>query len=402
MRRLRYAVIGTGMMGREHVRNLALLAGAGVCEARVDVVVDPDDAMRTAGSALARKLGGGADGRPVRAYAELVPGALEDVDAVVLASPNHTHAPALEVLLGTGLPILAEKPLATTVPDCEALLERLEGYPAPFQVAMEYRWMPPTARFLERVGAGEVGRLVMLSIREHRYPFLDKVGAWNRFAANTGGTLVEKCCHHFDLMRLVTGAEPVRAYASGAMDVNHLDERIDGRAPDIIDNACAIVDFDSGARATLELCMFADGADPQETLLAVGDRAVLEASVPAPARFRTDGAADRGSVRLSPRSGAPSLESIALDPLLDAVGDHLGATFHQHARFAACVLDGAPVAVTAADGAIAVAMGVAAQESIRTGRAVDVVAPRGAYPSAPAPAGSPTLAPIPSRAGPAP
>ena len=377
MRELRYALIGAGMMGREHARNLALLEGAGVARARVDAVVDPDPDMRERGAALARELGGRG-----RAFATLVPEALAGIDAVVLASPNHTHAPLLEPLLGAGLPILAEKPLATTVEDCEALLDLLAEHGAPFQVAMEYRWMPPTARFLERLADGAVGRLRTLSIVERRYPFLDKVGRWNRFAENTGGTLVEKCCHHFDLMRLVTGAEPVRVYASGAMDVNHLDERIDGRRPDIVDNAMVVVDFDSGARASLELCMFADGADPQERLVAIGDRALLEAEVPAPARFRANAASDRGRVSLRPRDGAPSVEPIALDPLLDAVGDHLGATFHQHVRFAAAVLDGAPVEVDAVDGAIAVAMGAAAEASIRTGRAIDFRTPRGTSPVA--------------------
>jgi hypothetical protein len=50
----------------------------------------------------------------------------------------------------------------------------------------------------------------MLSIREHRFPFLTKVGDWNRFSENTGGTMVEKCCHFFDLMRLITRSEAVR------------------------------------------------------------------------------------------------------------------------------------------------------------------------------------------------
>ena len=47
----------------------------------------------------------------------------------------------------------------------------------------------------------------MLSIREHRLPFLQKVDDWNRFNKNTGGTLVEKCCHFFDLMRRIIGSE---------------------------------------------------------------------------------------------------------------------------------------------------------------------------------------------------
>lgn len=52
---------------------------------------------------------------------------------------------------------------------------------------------------------------------------------WNRFNVNTGGTLVEKCCHFFDLMRLFAGANPVCVMASGGMDVNHKDEIYDGK-----------------------------------------------------------------------------------------------------------------------------------------------------------------------------
>lgn len=52
---------------------------------------------------------------------------------------------------------------------------------------------------------------------------------WNRFNINTGGTLVEKCCHFFDLMRLFAGSVPVRVMASGAIDINHKDELYDGK-----------------------------------------------------------------------------------------------------------------------------------------------------------------------------
>ncbi|MEZ5177594.1 MAG: Gfo/Idh/MocA family oxidoreductase [Acidimicrobiales bacterium] len=64
------------------------------------------------------------------------------------------------------------------------------------------------------------------------FPFLAKVGDWNRFNRNTGGTLVEKCCHFFDLMNQVVDDTPVRVLASGAQDVNHLDEAYDGEVPD--------------------------------------------------------------------------------------------------------------------------------------------------------------------------
>ena len=86
----------------------------------------------------------------------------------------------------------------------------------------------------------------MVAIREHRFPFLRKVGDWNRFSRNTGGTLVEKCCHFFDLMAHILDDEPMRVLASGDQDVNHLDERYDGETPDILDNAFVVVDFAGG------------------------------------------------------------------------------------------------------------------------------------------------------------
>ena len=369
---LRYAIVGTGMMGHEHVRNLALLRDAGEVDARVVAVVDPDAGMRESAAALARSLGD----EGVRALARHGELAADDCDAIVLVSPNHTHRAILDDLLPLGKAILAEKPLATTVADCDALLERLAGRAAPFWTAMEYRYMPPTARFLERLASGAIGPLRMLSITEHRYPFLDKVGHWNRFSANTGGTLVEKCCHHFDLMRLMTGSEAVRVYASGAQDVNHLDERVDGRVPDILDNAVVIVDFANGVRATLELCMFADGAEPQERLTAIGEKGKLDAFIPGPDRFWPDAGERHGAVVFSPRSqAAPERDVVVVDPRLAAAGDHHGSTYYQHERFARAVLGTGPVEVTAADGAAAVRIGAAAHESIRTGRAV-TLAPR--------------------------
>ena len=104
--------------------------------------------------------------------------------------------------------MLVEKPLCTTVADCQR--RGATGRPPvrPSRVVwmgLEYRYMPPTQRLLAEVRGGTVGNVQMVAIREHRFPFLHKVGNWNRFSRNTGGTLVEKCCHYFDLMNLVVG-----------------------------------------------------------------------------------------------------------------------------------------------------------------------------------------------------
>jgi predicted dehydrogenase len=223
--------------------------------------------------------------------------------------------------------------------------------------------MPPALAFVEEIKAGKVGRLQMLAIREHRFPFLPKVGDWNRFSANTGGTMVEKCCHFFDLMRLIVGGDAVRGDCSGAMDVNHQDERYGGRKPDIIDNSYTIVDFDNGVRAMLDLCMFADGSKEQEEIAATGDKAKLEVFIPS------------GEIVFSPRVGfmAPKKverRHVEVDETALKAGSHHGATYYQQKAFIGAVLGRGQVAVTADDGLRAVAIGLAAELSAQEKRAV--------------------------------
>ena len=358
----RYAIVGAGMMGGEHVRNVALLD-----DCAVTAIVEPDAAMRETSAALCEKLFGA---RPAvfESHRDL-----RDVDAVVVAAPNHRHIDIMRDLLPGSLPILCEKPVGLDANEVLELLALARGRAAPVWVAMEYRYMAPVERLLQAVRERTKGRLAMLAIREHRFPFLPKVSDWNRFSRNTGGTLVEKCCHFFDLMRLVTGAEPVRVYASGGCDVNHLHERYDGHAPDILDNALTIVDFDNGVRASLDLCMFAEGSRWQEIVTATCEHGQIAALVPGPQRFDPNSKARAPEFRVTDR--ATKFEERHLMPvppdILEA-GDHQGSTFEQHRRFLRCIREGTAPEVTLRDGAIAVIVGAAAEESVRSGQAIDL------------------------------
>lgn len=362
---LRYGLIGAGMMGREHIRNLGLIPGSVLA-----AIADPSAEQRALSAAEAERHLGQVPAA-FADYREML--AAGGLDAVVIASPNDTHIAVLETLLtaGTPLGILVEKPVVTRLADCGRLEAMAKNHPRPIWVAMEYRYMPPVAELRRAVSAGEIGKLRMFAIREHRFPFLEKVGDWNRFSERTGGTLVEKCCHFFDLMRLVVGAEPVRVYASGAADVNHRDERYDGRVPDILDNAFVIVDFANGCRASLDLCMFAEGSWFQEEIAATGDAAKIEVFIPGPARFWPGGAERESEVVVSPRAPkGPIRRKIHVDEAILKAGDHHGSTYFQHLGFRAAMLEGAPVDVTLADGLQAVRIGLAAEESARTGEAV--------------------------------
>ena len=234
--------------------------------------------------------------------------------------------------------------------------------------------MPPVARLVEEAEEA-TGGIRMLTIREHRFPFLQKVGDWNRFNDQTGGTLVEKCCHFFDLMRHILRSDPVRVMASAGQAVNHLNEVHGGRTPDVWDHAYVVVDFASGARSMLELCMFAEGARYQEEICAIGAKGKIECKVPGPGRFWPAhlGEPPVAQVIVSPRDPkGPRKMEIPVAPELLEAGDHNGSTFYQHQRFARALRGQGSIEVDLCDGRWAVLMGLAAQQSAITGRAVQI------------------------------
>jgi len=347
-----YGIIGCGMMGHEHINNLNILDGA-----KVSGVYDPVSELAQSASEKA----GGAE-----VYNSLKDIAQAGLDALIIVSPNFRHIENLEEITKySGAAILCEKPLYTH-PDQEARLDKLAaGHPAPIWVAMEYRYMPAISEFLSHKDDITDG-IKMLTIREHRFPFLPKIGGWNRFNRNSGGTLVEKCCHFFDLMRLIIGAEPIRVSASAGQITNHMDEVYNGEVPDIWDGGYVLFDFDNGARAMLELCMFADGTLWNEEITAIGAKGKIETRIPGPQRFWPSdlGEPPHAELSLYPRRPKnPVTRKIEVDAKLIKAGDHHGSTFYQHQKFLDVLCGQGRVEVTIEDGKRAVKMGLAAQKA---------------------------------------
>jgi myo-inositol 2-dehydrogenase / D-chiro-inositol 1-dehydrogenase len=356
--KIRYGIIGCGSMGREHILNLYAMGGA-----EVTAVADPHGPSRDA----AESLCDGWRPRLFERHEDLLSSGL--CDALVTASPNHTHAAVLRDALATDLPILAEKPLVTNVADGLDLIARAKGRKAITWVAQEYRYMPPVAEMIRLAHEGAVGALHQVAIREHREPFYPKVGDWNRFSANTGGTLVEKCCHYFNLMEFILRERALRVFASGGQRVNHLDERYDGRTPDILDSAFVIVEFPSGARAMLDLCMFAENSVDNEHITIVGAEGKLESLLPS-LTLRHGQRADWGRREVW---GEPSGtgRGVAVRRVWDTniryAGQHFGASYIEHQRFAHALREGLPAEIPLEEGLRSVAIGLAAHRSIETG-----------------------------------
>jgi myo-inositol 2-dehydrogenase / D-chiro-inositol 1-dehydrogenase len=348
---VRYGVIGTGMMGVEHIHNIAAVAGA-----EVVALCDPHR------PSVDRALGALKGAAPMIFDDHRALLAADICDAVVIATPNMSHASLLHDVFEHDVHVLIEKPLCTTVGDCRRVTERAVGLDNVVWMGLEYRYMPPIAELLRHVRADAVGDVRMVAIREHRFPFLRKVDNWNRFSRNTGGTLVEKCCHFFDLMNLIIGQRPTRVYASGAQDVNHLDERYDGETPDILDNAFVIVDYDGGGRAMLDLCMFAEASKNEQEISVVGSTGKLEALIP------------ESVVRHGRRAdGVGAFDEVPVqNDTVTYAGFHHGSSYLEHLDFVAAIRNGTPPLVTVEEGLWSVAVGAAAHRSIDETRPVEV------------------------------
>ena len=353
MEKVRVGVIGTGMMGCEHLKNLLALP-----QVRITAVSDPNEEPLN----WARLTLG--DQATEVAYFNNHNALLNSglVDALLIASPNFTHKSVLDDVFKTALPVLVEKPMCTTVEDCIAIVQAQKNRTAMTWVGLEYRYMAPIAELVRHIREGAVGELKMLAIREHRFPFLVKVDNWNRFSRNTGGTLVEKCCHFFDLMNLVIGARPVRVMASGGQDVNHLNEMYNGERSDILDNAYVIVEYANGVRAMLDLSMFAEGSRHEQEISAVGTTGKAEAFIPGD-----------GHIVIGDRATRTVREvEVGMDADVGHVGFHFGASFIECQRFIDAVIAGTQPEVTVEDGLWSVVIGAAAHRSIDEGRIVDI------------------------------
>ena len=353
MKKIKYGIIGAGTMAREHILNISLIENA-----EVVALSDPYEAsLNQCKDMLKTKV------PCFKNHQDMIKENL--VDVYLISSPNFTHIGILKDVIKSKKHILVEKPLCTNTKDCLEIKRLTKDYPSVFWTAMEYRYMPPVAKFINEIHNKTIGELKTLTIREHRFPFLKKVNDWNRFEKNTGGTLVEKCCHFFDLMCLIAKSKPISVYASGGQDVNHLDEEYDGKKPDIIDNAYVIINFENGTRSLLELCMFAENSEMQEELVATGNKGKIETSVPS-----NESGKISSNLRIGMRDGETKLETIEVDKKILEAGHHHGSTYYEHLAFLNAIKNNSNPEVSLDDGLIAVAVGEAAENSIKLKRLV--------------------------------
>jgi predicted dehydrogenase len=355
----KFNVIGAGVNGQEHIR-VTLLEG----RATIHGVYDPSPrSVEGAQRSFSQFCPQGS----LMVYDSLAATCNDpEVDGLIICTPNYTHIEVLRVAVKSGKHILLEKPMATTIKDAYEITQLANAYAPVLQIGLQYRYKAIYVEAIhEALERKSIGDIKTITILEHRAPFLDKVNQWNKFSKYSGGTLIEKCCHYFDLFNLFAQSKPVSVFATGSMAVNFVDFEYGGEKSDIIDNAFLIVTYENGIRANFNLCMFSPLY--YEELVLCGDEGRLKAS-----ENKDFLPAGRPGTHLEIMRGEnhPSRITTPCYPTFLEASGHNGATFFEHVNFINNIQGQATTTATVDEGFWSVVVGAAAEESVKTGEVV--------------------------------
>jgi predicted dehydrogenase len=139
-------------------------------------------------------------------------------DWAVVTVPDCAHADVCCRLLDLGVNVLVEKPLATSVQECRQIVDKAKAVGREVRVAHNYRHMRWVLRAEALVRAGRIGRVLSVEAAEilgndHGADYFHR---WHADFRNSGGMLIQKACHHFDLINWILRDKPVSVSAMGS------------------------------------------------------------------------------------------------------------------------------------------------------------------------------------------
>ncbi|MHB9036698.1 MAG: Gfo/Idh/MocA family protein [Armatimonadota bacterium] len=134
----------------------------------------------------------------------------EKLDGVVIATPNNVHVEQAIPVMELGIPLLLEKPIATTLDDCNRLLEVHKRTKSRVTVGFVLRYTPFYSKVKEIIDSGVIGNVMNVNAEELLARGLTQVffRGWRKSYKISGGLLIEKCCHDLDILNWLVGDTP--------------------------------------------------------------------------------------------------------------------------------------------------------------------------------------------------
>jgi predicted dehydrogenase len=331
MSRLRAAVIGVGAMGRNHARVYTEISST-----RLVAVADTNPEI---GEPVAHKYSVPA----YTDYRELLEKQRPDI--ATIAVPTCFHKEVAEAAMEAGTHVLVEKPIAATVEEGQALIDRAKELDRQLMVGHIVRFNPAMQTLKHHIEAGELGRIFQIVCR--------RVGPFPHRIRDVG-VVVDLAPHDLDIMRFISGEEPTRVYAETK-------RRIHTEHEDLL---TALVNFKSGLTGMLEINWLTPTKIRETAVL--GERGVFRVDDLTQDLYfyenaDTDGM-DWNTLRV--------LKGVSEGRMIRYPMQRYEPLRAELESFAAAVQDDRPVPVSGEDGLAALRMALALVESGRTHQVV--------------------------------
>lgn len=341
MSEVRFGLIGYGAWGSHHAQAIAKTKGAELCAIA---------ARSETSQAAAREAFPGATIHGD--YRDLV--ARNDLDVVDVVVPSYLHCEIGCAVLASGKHLLLEKPMATTVADCDRLIAAAAQAQRTIAIGHELRMSSLWGKAKEIIVAGGIGKPLYALIELSRRPYRLGAGGWRYDIQRVGNWILEEPIHFFDLARwyLSSRGEPTEVYA-----------RANSRQPDhpeLQDNFSAIIHFPEGAYAVVTQTLAA--FEHHQTVKVTGTTGAIWAG--------WSGALDR---TLHPTHFLKHLAGETLREVpIERMSGEVFELEDEMAMMVRVVREGATPRATAIDGRWSVGLCNAAQESVDRGTAVSL------------------------------
>lgn len=320
----------------------------------------------------------------------------KNTDAVFISTPDFAHVEPVRAALKAGKHVYCEKPMSTTLEDCDATIAAAKASNRIFYLGMNLRHGPVHETIHDIVANGGIGKVLLIEANEHYYGGRTYFRRWNRFVKNGGGLWITKATHDFDLLNWIAGGRPVRVYAAANLSwykakpgaaklcrdcklklscpdyfdfetadalpiasekagISPVDLCLYNSDKDTFDNGQAMVEYDNDVRAVYSLSVVASRSTRQMNVC--GTDGLIEADM------------EKSVVTLTKRHSG---KVIIYDLSKLAVSGHGGADDKILSDFLDCCRSGRTPRSGCYDGRASVLVGLAARKSCDTHKAVEL------------------------------
>ena len=249
--RVNIGLVGAGGQGTSLLRNLATVPNS-----KITAVCDIFGPNLNKGVDLA-----GSQPKPFTDYRKMIES--KDVDAVIIATPLHSHFAMVLAALAAGKHVFVEKTMAYSVAQCEQIVAASGRHPSLIvQVGHQHRFDPVIHKVVDMSRKGALGKVTHIRCMWHRngnwrrpvpkinfdprpwgYPDLEHLINWRMYKRYSGGLMCELGSHMIEICNLIIDATPASVTGMGGIDYWK-----DGR--ETFDNVIAVYNYPAGQKVT--------------------------------------------------------------------------------------------------------------------------------------------------------